>query len=66
MQRAGQRVQDLLADHHPERLPDDFRKNLVDIMSKDARRHGHELSDASGQAIAGGWDIRDASRKGTS
>ena len=43
--RAGQRVQDLLASHRPERLPDDVRKELVTVMSNDARRHGCEMID---------------------
>jgi trimethylamine--corrinoid protein Co-methyltransferase len=40
VRRARQRVEDLLARHRPEPLPDDVRENLADIMSRDARGHG--------------------------
>lgn len=40
VQRARQRVRDLLAHHQPQPLPDDVRLVLLDILSQDAARHG--------------------------
>ena len=40
MDRARQRVEELLARDRPESLPDDVRGHLVEIMSTDARHHG--------------------------
>jgi len=40
LQHAHGLVNDLLAKHKPEALPDDVRAELVRIMSADARQHG--------------------------
>jgi trimethylamine--corrinoid protein Co-methyltransferase len=50
LQHAHGLVNDLLAKHKPEALPDDVRAELVRIMSADARRHGMDrLPAAVGQ-----------------
>ena len=40
LDRARQRVRDVLAKHQPEPLADGVRRELVKIMSADAKRHG--------------------------
>jgi len=40
LERARQRVRDVLARHHPKPLADGVRRELVKVMSADARRHG--------------------------
>lgn len=40
VQRARQRAAELLARHQPKPLPADLRASLVEIMDRDARRHG--------------------------
>ena len=38
--RAAKRVQQILAQHQPTPLSDDVRRELLDIISADAKRHG--------------------------
>jgi trimethylamine--corrinoid protein Co-methyltransferase len=40
LDRARQRVRDILATHQPKPLADETRRELVKIMSADAKRHG--------------------------